>query len=152
MIDDKVLSTAALLFFGVVGPASVLTRLMQGRPIFPKAPQGAVFEEWMASGRASGLHGLIPARNCLMVTVDADTIRIVPFFPFNLMFAPDIFGLERTIPRPDVIDVKCYGGLIRHTVAITYADSKGPRRFYVDLRKGEVFERLLRRSIPGATA
>ncbi len=138
---------APWVWISIILTASIIVRRRQGKPIFPRVPEGAVFSERMASGRADGWRALGGARNCLMVWIDRDTLTIVPFFPFNLMFLGDVWGLEKTIPRRDVIGVERHWGILRETIVVTYRQNLETRRFTLVLRKSEVFVRLLNRSI-----
>ena len=126
---------------------SIVVRRRQGKPIFPTAPEGVVFTESRASGWSDGWRALGGARNCLMVWIDRETLTIVPFFPFNLMFVGAVWGLEQTIPRRDVIKVESHAGVLRRTVIVTYRRDLETRRFTLVLRNSEVFVRLLNRSL-----
>ena len=76
---------------------SIVVRRVRGKPIFPRIPDDALFVERKASGPW--------AANCLIVAVSPDAILVTPFFPFNLMFLPEIYGLEVSIPVDDVLSV-----------------------------------------------
>jgi len=76
---------------------SVIVRRVRGKPIFPRAPAGALFVERMASSPW--------AVRCLIVAVSRDAILVTPFFPFNLMFLPEIYRLESSIPIETVRSV-----------------------------------------------
>ncbi len=73
----------------VIG-VSIVFRRSRGKPLFPKVPVDAIYVEKSASGRW--------ASNCLLVAVTQKALSVVPKFPFNLMFLPEVYGLERTIP------------------------------------------------------
>jgi hypothetical protein len=134
-------------WIAVLIAASIVMRRRQGKSIFPTPPKGAVFSERMASGRSDGWRGLGGARNCLMVWIDRETLTIVPFFPFNLMFAGAVWGLEQTIARGDVLAVESHKGLLRETIVVSYRQNLETRRFTLMLRDGESFVRLLNRSL-----
>jgi hypothetical protein len=138
---------APWIWIAIVLAVSIIMRRRQGKPIFPRVPESAVFSERMASGRSDGWRALGGASNCLMVWIDRDTLTIVPFFPFNLMFVGDIWGLEKTILRRDVIRVERHWGVLRETIVVTYRQNLETRRFTLVLRKSEVFVRLLNRSL-----
>ena len=38
------------------------------------------------------------ARNCLLIALTDSELYVIPQFPFNLMFLPEIYGLEAHIP------------------------------------------------------
>ena len=143
-MDDE---WAPWVWIPVIFLASIIVRRLQRRPIFPRAPEGAVFSESMASGRSDGWRGLGGAGYCLMVWIDRETLTIVPFFPFNLMFVGAIWGLEQSIPRREVIQVKSHAGILRRTVVVTYRRNLETRHFTLVLRNSEVFVRLLERSL-----
>ncbi|HEX5182944.1 MAG TPA: hypothetical protein VFW19_07305 [Allosphingosinicella sp.] len=69
---------------------SILYRRRAGKPIHPHLPPNAAFAERGASGPW--------ASRCLLVAVTDEAFMVTPFFPFNLMFLPEIYGLEVTIP------------------------------------------------------
>jgi hypothetical protein len=149
-VSDRVFAWAAPAAFAwtlAAVVASIIVRRRQGKPIFPTAPEGVVFTESRASGWSDGWRALGGARNSLMVWIDRDRLTIMPFFPFNLMFIGAVWGLEQTIPRRDVIKVESHTGLLRRTVIVTYRRNLETRRFTLVLRKGEVFVRLLNRSL-----
>ena len=135
------------VWIAVILTVSIIVRRRQGRPIFPSVPKDAVFSERMASGWSDGWRALGGAGNCLIVWIDRDTLTIVPFFPFNLMFVGSVWGLEQTIPRRDVIRVVRHSGILRETIIVTYQRDLDTRRFTLVLRKSEVFVRLLNRSL-----
>lgn len=77
---------------------SVLVRKARGKPIVPGVPLDAIYSERSASGAW--------ASNCLIVAVTPEALIITPRFPFNLMFLPEIYGLERTVPRYEIIEAE----------------------------------------------
>jgi len=93
--------------------ASVLYRLKAGKPLFPRAPQNSVFSEAWVSGRSlkNVLTRFGGARNCLLVYVAEQTLTVVPIFPFNLMFVPELLGLEMTVPAR-LIGIEQVDGLL----------------------------------------
>ncbi len=84
--------------------ASIAYRRRTGKPIFPRAPAGAVFAEAWCSGRSlkNGLTRVGGASNCLLVYVADGALTVIPVFPFNLMFLPEIYGLEATVPTAEL--------------------------------------------------
>lgn len=89
--------TAGWIAFVIL--ASVLYRRGKGKPLLrPQFKQPLFLETWR-SGHS--LRSLITrlggARNCLWVAVDEETLRVAPHFPFNLMFLPEIYGLEYNV-------------------------------------------------------
>jgi hypothetical protein len=76
---------------------SVVIRKARDKPIVPKVPQNALYAERSASG------GM--ASNCLIVAVTPDALVVTPRFPFNLMFLPEIYGMEHNVPRSTITQV-----------------------------------------------
>ena len=80
--------------------ASIIYRSSRGKAILPSKPKNSLFCEGWASGHSNTniFTKLGGARNCLLVAVTPDALIIQPRFPFNLMFLPEIYGLEYRIP------------------------------------------------------
>jgi hypothetical protein len=76
---------------------SVLARKGSGKPIVPKVPPNAFYADTRASGSM--------ASNSLIVAVTPEALTVIPKFPFNLMFLPEIYRLEHTIPIAAIRDV-----------------------------------------------
>jgi hypothetical protein len=91
---------------------SVLFRRSRGKPVVPKVPPNALYVERSASGRM--------ASNCLIVAVTRETLIVVPRFPFNLMFIPEIYGLEHVIPVASVREVKVSDSRWRNNISIVF--------------------------------
>jgi hypothetical protein len=105
---------AWLLF--VIG-ISIAFRRSKGRPVIPRVPDGAIYNDKWASGRW--------ASNCLLVSVTSDALSVVPKFPFNLMFLPEIYGLERIIPVREIREVRRLRGLgVGNNVAVDYGEAE----------------------------
>ena len=69
------------------------------------------------------------ARNCLKVSVNDKEVYIRPFFPFNLMFLPEIYDLEHRISKEQIVSLERRKGLIvRDSVLLTYSDSTGNQK------------------------
>lgn len=116
--------------------ASVVTRIRAARPIFPRVPEGALFAARFGSGhsRRNLLTRLGGAGHCLLVAVTRDRLVIVPFFPFNLLFLPDLYGLELDLAPAAIRDVRDGAGLFGRRILITYL-APDPRVF--ELRVGD---------------
>ena len=100
----------------VIG-ASVAFRRSRGKPLFPKVPVNAIYSEKSASGRW--------ASNCLLIAVTQEALSVVPKFPFNLMFLPEVFGLERTIPVRSIRNVRPLRGFgVGNNVAVDYGEAE----------------------------
>jgi hypothetical protein len=96
---------------------SVAFRHSKGKPVFPAIPADAIYVDKRASGRW--------ASNCLLVAVTDRALSVVPKFPFNLMFLPEIYGLERTIPVRSIREVRRLRGFgLGNNVAVDYGEAE----------------------------
>lgn len=113
-----------LIWIAAVISISVLYRRRSGKPIFPRAPATATFVEAWASGRSlkNVLTRMGGARNCLLIYIADGMLTVVPVFPFNLMFLPEIYGLEITVPI-NKIRVEQIDGLFGKRLRITVQGS-----------------------------
>lgn len=116
---------------------SILFRRSKGKPVFPAVPNGALYVDRWASGRW--------AHNCLLVAVTDKALFVGPKFPFNLMFLPEIYGLERTLPLRDIREVRRLRGFgIGYNVAVDYGEAelrlkvRNPRAFVDALARSSV--------------
>jgi len=108
---------AAIAWIVFVVGISVAFRRSKGKPVFPTLPDDAVYVDKSASGRW--------ASNCLLVAVTDEALSVVPKFPFNLMFLPEIYGLERTIPVSSIREVRQLRGFgLGNNVSIDYGEAK----------------------------
>jgi len=131
-----------LLWIAAYIGASIIFRLSREKPLWPSAPSDARFVERHASGSClDTLWGRLGgARNCLLVTLTPAELYVTPQFPFNLMFLPEIYGLEARVPYGRIrnctpID-KWYGKSVR----IEFTRSSGAdSTFSLILRKRKEF-------------
>ena len=66
------------------------------------------------------------ASNCLKVSVNDREIYIRPFFPFNLMFLPEIYDLEHRILKEQIVSLEKRNGLIgRDKILLTFTNPSG---------------------------
>ena len=146
--------------FGVLGPllciggwigASIVFRLRTGKPLRPVAPPGARFFERRASGNClDTIWGRLGgARNCLLVSLTDEELYITPQFPFNLMFLPEIYGLEERVPlgrlRACVSIDRWYGNSLR----LEFSRENGADgRFSLRLRNRDEFVAVLAKLVP----
>lgn len=65
------------------------------------------------------------ARNCLVVQLASRGLLIKPFFPFNLMFLPEIYDLEHFILREHIKFIKPTRSFGSKTVLIEFQSDKG---------------------------
>lgn len=129
---------------GVIG-FSIFRRKNAGKALFPKPAEGATFIERGASGRSlmnfwSRIGG---ARNCLIVSVTRTDIFITPMFPFNLMFLPDIYGLELQVERESIVTVEQRSGFLGSTVIVRWGQGNA---FELQLRNPDDFMRAVGKS------
>ncbi len=125
---------AAPAWIAVVVLASILYRRYTGKPIYPRLPANAVFAERGASGPF--------ASRCLLVAVTETDLTVVPQFPFNLMFLPEVYRLERTIPLASIKQVDTPKRLLRSNVVVTYGDAR--RVLRLRLEEPPAFVKALR--------
>ena len=119
------LAAAGVLSFVVV---SVVFQLTRGKYIFRPEFAGAAFAERWRSGRSlrNTMTRLGGASGCLWVTVTADSLLVGPHFPFNLMFLPELYGLEHRIKRDDIRGVEQHRSLFgRPSVHVRFLRSDG---------------------------
>lgn len=109
-------------FVWLIGGAlvSALWRKRTGRPIFPHLPKQADFAEAGCSGRnlQSAITSIDGARNVLLVSIIEGQLSIVPMFPFNLLFLPEIWGLEFHLPVAAIVSLSTRNGLNGTTVTL----------------------------------
>ena len=130
----KIIETNHTLFY--VGPwlwislwivASIVYRRSRGKAIFPLKPKDSLYYEGWASGHSNRniFTKLGGARNCLLVAITPDSLIIQPRFPFNLMFLPEIYGLEYRIPGLNIRTVEKKGRIFGKGVEIQFIDVGG---------------------------
>ena len=130
----------AITWIVAVIAVSILYRKSKGKPILPRVPPGARFSRKGISGHSyrhfwTQFGG---ARNCLMVAVVGRTLVVSPTFPFNLMFLPEIYDLEHTIPLSRITSAQVKPRLFGQTVDIRFTSATGQaRRIVLYMRKGD---------------
>jgi hypothetical protein len=107
--------------------ASIIYRNSRGKAILPSKPKNSLFYEGWASGHSNTniFTKLGGAHNCLLVAVTPDALIIQPRFPFNLMFLPEIYGLEYRIPGLNIRAVEKKGRIFGKGVEIQFIDGGG---------------------------
>jgi hypothetical protein len=112
--------------------ASAIYRRRVGKPIMPRPPVDAAFEESGCSGRslANVLTRIGGASRCLLVYVQNGELVVTPTFPFTLLFLPEVYGLEFRAPITDV-SAQVTGGLFGKVVLI---ESRSRNRPSMELR------------------
>jgi hypothetical protein len=147
-IDDFAQSmfTSWFVLFLAMLAASVLYRKAKGKTLRVYAPELALFEERWTSGRSlrnfwSRIGG---AQNCLYVALSQDELMVRPHFPFSLLFLPEIYGLEVTVPRSGVRVDEVKSGILGNRVLLTVETSPGKRhQLELKLRAPVEFTRAL---------
>ncbi len=131
--------------------ASILYRRQRGKPIFPRIPADAIFKERTASGYSlrNFLMRFGGASNCLLVAVTERELIVTPFFPFNLLFLPELYGLEYRAPNSSVQITRSGGGFAGRWIQLEIARvNDDPLRFALRLRKPDAFIAALKPNSP----
>ncbi|MBS0410209.1 MAG: hypothetical protein JSR86_09865 [Proteobacteria bacterium] len=130
--------------------ASVVYRKRRGKPIFPRPPNDAIFVERTASGasRKNLLTRIGGASNCLVVAVCPDRVVISTWFPFSLMFLPEIYDLEFDIPLQAIRQVRETRLMVLlRSFLLTFALPDGRERtIHLRLRNPDAFLAALSRN------
>jgi hypothetical protein len=132
--------------------ASVIFRLSRGKPLWPSAPPNPRFVERYASGNClDTLWGRLGgARNCLLVTLSETELYVTPQFPFNLMFLPEIYGLEAHVPYQRIRSCTLIDRWYGKSVRIEFTRSSGSdSTFSLLMRKRKEFLATLDSLLPG---
>jgi hypothetical protein len=119
--------------------ASIVFRRNRGKEIIPRKPEGSIFYERTASGR-SNLNFFTKiggARNCLMVAITQQELIVKPWFPFNLMFLPEIYDLEHRIPRANILRIKKGSILFWKNITIELQDADGATHSITLMLRGQ---------------
>jgi hypothetical protein len=103
---------AAFGWVAFVVLVSIVYRRSRGKLIIPQLPPGAIFSERRASAPF--------AANCLLVAVTKTTLSVVPRFPFNLMFLPEVYRLEHEIPLASIVSVETPKSILGSNVIVTH--------------------------------
>jgi len=131
-----------LLWISLCVVASVVYRRSRGKAIWPSKPENCMFYESWTSGHSNSsiFTKLGGARNCLLVAVTPDSLVIQPQFPFNLMFLPEIYGLEYSIPALNIRAVAERGRILGRGVEVEFIDlDGGEKSVRLYLRKTDQF-------------
>jgi len=133
------------LWIGGLIAASVAYRQSAGKPIFPRVPKNSPFKERAASGWNDGnfFGRLGGANNCLIVVITDQALIVSPFFPFNLMFLPELLGLELTVPLSKIRRIEAHRRFFRPALIVETSDG---RRIGLYLREPEAFQAALKRT------
>jgi hypothetical protein len=107
--------------------ASILYRRLQGKPILFFGVRDATYQQRSASGHSnrSWLTKLGGAHNCLVVAVARGRLIVRPWFPFTLMFLPELYGLEYDVPIENILGVRVYRAFFRSALDVEFRDDFG---------------------------
>ena len=105
--------------------ASILYRRSHSKPILFWTVDNADFIERSASGHShhSWYAKLGGASRCLVVAVANGRLIVRPVFPFNLMFLPEIYGLEHDVPLDYVTHAELKVGMTQKSVELEFQDT-----------------------------
>ncbi len=133
-----------VIWIGGVTAASILYRRAVGKPIFPKRPEYSTFYQGGASGwnDSQFLGSFSGASGCLLVATTDQELVISPQFPFNLLFLPEILGLEIRAPLSRIRHVERTRRVLSDVLIVHLHDGK---RIGLRLRAPEDFERAVSR-------
>ena len=136
------ISVGGVLFLIII---SVIYRQSTGRRVKSPSKSEVVFEERNASGRSlrTWWTRLGGANNCLVVSVTHSMLLIRPFFPFNLMFLPEIFDLEHSIDLTEITNAAKHPGLFRQKVLVEFQQGSRGGSFELKLRDPDAFLRAV---------
>jgi hypothetical protein len=126
---------------------SIIYRRRAGKPIRFFTVPNALFLERFVSGRCedSLWRQLGGARKVLVVAVADSRLIVRPVTPFNLMFLPEIYGLEHDVPLRKVVRVRQNDGRFARRVLVTIrTDDGGLTTMSLDLSDPYRFMSLLR--------
>ena len=138
----------AFAWLATVAIASVLFRRSRGKGVFTTVPEEALFVEKRASGRS--LHSFVTkiggARNCLLVAVTHNTLEIHPHFPFTLLFLPEVYGLDWSIPKSAISRVESVRGLFgKERIQVAFDLAQRLEKIELELRSPDGFLAALRK-------
>jgi hypothetical protein len=122
-------------------------RAKKGKPVlFWTAPE-AHFVAHFASGYSGrGIAASFAgASSCLVVAVTSDRFVVRPWFPFNLLFLPEIYKLEAEVPLTNVNSVEWTRmAIVFRAIRVKFVDqSSNSRTLTLRLRGAEELHRLL---------
>ena len=136
-------------WMGFVILASILYRRSKGKPIWYLKETQVLFSEKRVSGNShrTWYTKLGGANNALFVAVTPDVLVVRPHFPFNLMFIPEIYGLESRIPLSQLRSVDPRRKMGQDIIDIEFETAEGQReRLSLGLRHRARFLEALRKA------
>lgn len=113
--------------FAVAILSSVAFRRARGKPVLGWTIDNAQYVEHFASGYShrTWYTRLGGASRCLLVGIADGRLIIRPWFPFNLMFLPEIYGLEHDLPISHVEDINVKEGMFGRMVRLRLRAESG---------------------------
>ena len=141
------LSGGAITWVVLCIGASILYRRAKDKPILSRKPDDTIYYETSGSGCSN--QNLITkfggAQNCLIVAVTKDSFIVEPKFPFNLMFLPEIFGLEHHVSKKNISSIVEKSRFLGKSVTVEFSTSDGKcQSIELRLRKMDAFLIALR--------
>lgn len=139
---------ASVLWTAGVVVASIFRRRARGAPVLFRDVADALFIERDASGNSnrSWMTKLGGASRCLVVAVTRTRLIVRPRFPFNLMFLPEIYGLEHDVPLDRVTRADFDDGWLKKGVRVNLRDPENtPQDITLFLRRPDDFLEALGR-------
>ena len=120
---------------------SIAYRLLRKKPIFFFSVREARFIEGMASGYSNDRwwRRFGGVRNCLVVAVTGDRLVVRPWFPFTLMFLPELSGLELDVALTDVLSVTVSTGAFKRFIRVRFRDQTSRGDITLMLRYADDF-------------
>ncbi|MCW3107701.1 MAG: hypothetical protein JWQ09_2207 [Segetibacter sp.] len=115
------------LWIGSFILASVIYRKSKGKPLYPRTPSDSIYSEKWASGYSNKnfITKLGGARNCLLVAITPTHLVISPLFPFNLMFLPEVYGLEYKIRKENLRKISESSKFLFKVVTLDFISESG---------------------------
>ena len=90
------------------------------------------------------------ARNCLVVQVTDEELDIHPHFPFNLLFLPEICGLEYRIPLNRIVATNIVKKFLFKKVELAFTTTEGSsEEVSLSVKRPEDFLSALRKDTKG---
>jgi hypothetical protein len=125
---------------------SAYLRRRSGKPLFPTMPIDAAFKENACSGRSlkNLLTSIGGAHGALQIYVKGGNLVITPLFPFNLLFLPEIYGLDYEVPVRRISRVERNSSLFGESLRIHF-ENGAPPSVEVRVRKPEELIQALAR-------
>ena len=137
------------VWIALVIAASVVYRKSNGKPVWYRKAEDALYAEKWASGNShrTWYTKLGGARNALSVAITPSHLVVRPLFPFNLMFLPEVYGLEATVPLDRVRAVEPGRQFGRDVVDVEFEGASGEvERYTLGLRRQDEFLTALDRA------